>query len=647
MWLENQALFGLIGPFARTEIRPLTVIIGLNGAGKSQLLRAIKEGHILTPFTRLDLDPTARAQSNDVVLLTNTDTDPTGLTDAVHSELASILHVPVRAFEAGAVVRRAITQQRIEERLLDGFLEQNVGKTIAELGYDGWAAAGRALAFNQSNGGADLNQIPGLLDAIQQADVRISSVVNPHGTSPRFAMPGDFIGMSREQFCAVVGWTETNLFSPDVVSIFLRYRDRRWRNQVQRQTDEDDGTCIALSKQEFEEVYGPPPWELLTAALHGFGLPYDVQRIPSDPAQPVNLILVRKDTSSPITFTQLSSGERVLLRMMLAIFQANDERLNVRPPKLVLLDELDAFLHPENVHRWLTAIQDGYVGMLGISCILTTHSPTTVALAPDDSIFEIRAEAPWPIPISKQYAIDRLTTGLPMLAIDYSARRQVFTESTIDVDHYAMLHDLLRQRLPMQRTLSFVGTSTKGSCVFVYDMVKHMEQNGNRAVFGIVDWDLKNMPTRRVKVLANGSHYSKDNVLLDPLLVGALLLKGDDLTLDPPVRYSDLRAASSNLLQRVSDAVVSEVSFPPTASHEIVRNHYCSGLQLDVRKAYQLRQGHDLEKAVKTAFPMLEGRYRAEGQLASEIIRRVLGDYPEFCPKPICDLMLALSNDAP
>jgi len=654
MWLECSTSFGLIKPFSKLDLPSLAIIIGPNGAGKSQLLRGIAEGRIDSPFNPAHERRGTLATTNEAVLLTNNDPDPAGLTIELGTDLGTILRRPVRGSEAASIIKAALEQQ-IEERAdISRQVLSRTGQSLEQLGLDWTEFAALVNPYTPPQPGISRDHLEDrefYVRLASEAGQRISAILQQYqpiggGASPvpTAGPPSHLLSLDRGGFARLIGWAESSLFSPDLARIFLEYRDRRWRNQVQRQTDEEDGTEIALSTESFVTTFGRPPWERVTEALLAFGLPYHVAKPSADPGQNVGFKLLRNYSQQPLSFAELSTGERVLLRMVLASFQADDDRINVRPPSLILLDELDASLHPENVQRWLTAIQQGYVDGLGISCILTTHSPTTVALAPEDAIFEMSADDPRPVPISKQHAIDRLTTGLPMLAIDYSARRQVFTESTIDVDHYAMLHDLMRPRLDLKRTLSFVGTSTKGSCIFVYDMVDHMEANGNRAVFGIVDWDKKNAPKGHVRVLADGSHYAKDNVLLDPLLIGALLLKDDDLKLDPPVRYSDLRGATLETLQRISDAVVEQVKFAPAASGTLRSNCYWGGVELTVREAYQTRQGHELEAAIKIAFPMLGGRYRAEGQLISEIIQRVVADLPEYCPKPVTDLLIDLAN---
>lgn len=655
MWIKNSASYGSIAPFDRIELPNLTVIIGLNGAGKTQLLNGIREGAIESPFKKAAVASNLAAENPDIVLLKGEDGNLAGLNPGGASNVHNLLLSSQQPSDYAAFVEDILALQKAERENIENRIKRESGKSFSDLGVS-WS---RLPFLNLNPGLSDqltrdaLN--PDLLrKELNEAGRRIvefmelNQIKDPSQriahSLPDTGLPEQALEWDRKSVSNRVGWPYTPLFTPNIVNIFRRYRDTRWLNQVQRAADTDDGTNLALTPAEFEAKHGKPPWERVNNALGNFGLPYTVAPIKTDPSVSVEFRLFHKNGSVALGHDNLSSGEKVLFRLVLASFQANLETNYIRFPKLALLDELDASLHPENVRRWLNAIQEGYVDGFGIPCILTTHSPTTVALAPDDAIFEMSADDPRPRPIGKQAALNCLTAGLPMLSIDYSARRQVFTESNIDVDHFTMLHDLMRLRLNLPRTLSFIGTGTRGGCTFVYDMVHHMEVNGNRSVFGIVDWDLSNKPTSRVRVLAEGSHYAKDNVILDPLLVGALLIKNDELSIFPRVRFSDLLEADEATLQRVSDAVVSKIIWPAAAGMEIELNHYYDGTKLTVRKVYKRRQGHDLEAAIKQAFPMLV-RHKAEGELATKIIQRVIGDLPNLCPKPITDLFISLASD--
>ncbi|HET9511392.1 MAG TPA: AAA family ATPase [Sphingomonas sp.] len=645
----------MIPPFERIELPDLAVIVGLNGAGKSQLLQGISTGAIASSVLP---GPTQSPGPNgSVVLLTNGQIDPQGLLTSQQSDLNAIMREPPSGMTAKQALDEAVRiSKEVKERILS-IIQAETGTPLEAQGI-AWTSLvldynPHILSASQSVLFAQLLTQHGT--ALTQGGIQVARALALYGRRDQFehrvqailqssAMPRHFLGWSREQLKDRMHWPKSQLFEPELARIFQDYRDKDWLNQLQLFNDQARGTTLGLSPVEFVTKYGTQPWYRVTKALHAVDLPYSVAPIDPDPSTPVEFKLVRVGSNTPISFANLSTGEKILFRMVLATFHATDDRMNVQSPRLILLDELDASLHPQNTQRWLDAVHGGYVDTLGIPCILTTHSPVTVALAPEGAIFEMSADDPRPRPIAKQVAVDRLTAGLPMLSIDYSARRQVFVESEIDVGHYSRVHDIMRTELALKRTLSFVGTSTKGSCTFVYDMVSHMVENGNRSVYGIVDWDTRNKPADRVAVLADGTHYAKDNVLLDPLLIGALLLRNNELTLDPPIDFLELKDAPDELLQRLSDAVVEKIEFPAAASTEMGQNEYFGGKKLSVRRYYQERQGHELEKAIKKAFPMFD-RYRGEGDLATAIIERVIRSLREYCPKPLTDIMTSIAND--
>ena len=67
----------------------------------------------------------------------------------------------------------------------------------------------------------------------------------------------------------------------------------------------------------------------------------------------------------------------------LCLYHAADQSTAVDFPKVLLFDEIDAPLHPSMSRSLLRTIQKTLVEEHGIFVILTTHSPSTVALAPD------------------------------------------------------------------------------------------------------------------------------------------------------------------------------------------------------------------------------------------------------------------------
>ncbi len=107
-----------------------------------------------------------------------------------------------------------------------------------------------------------------------------------------------------------------------------------------------------------------------------------------------------------------------------------------RFPRLLLMDEPDAHLHPSMTRHFLSVVKDVLVDKYGVRTILTTHSPSTIALAPFDSIFEMSRGSERIVPsASKARTIGLLTSGLVTVS---ATTRYVLVEDETDVAFYEL-----------------------------------------------------------------------------------------------------------------------------------------------------------------------------------------------------------------
>ena len=121
-------------------------------------------------------------------------------------------------------------------------------------------------------------------------------------------------------------------------------------------------------------------------------------------------------------FKLLSSGEQVLLALTVAIFE--DQR-GFEFPKIILLDEVDATLHPSMIRALIRTIKDVFVNR-GTKVIVATHSPTTVALAEENEVYVVN---PGPVlnkiePVTRAQAMSMITEGF----ITFESGFSVFNE---------------------------------------------------------------------------------------------------------------------------------------------------------------------------------------------------------------------------
>lgn len=89
--------------------------------------------------------------------------------------------------------------------------------------------------------------------------------------------------------------------------------------------------------------------------------------------------LICEDQNLEINFEDLSSGEQIRFALASSILQSNNRTL----PQLLMLDEVDAFLHPDMINRFLNMIETTFVKK-NVTVILVTHSPTTIDFAKEN-----------------------------------------------------------------------------------------------------------------------------------------------------------------------------------------------------------------------------------------------------------------------
>ena len=169
----------------------------------------------------------------------------------------------------------------------------------------------------------------------------------------------------------------------------------------------------------------PPPWNSLRKALDemrdaagdqglfdfAFSDPADLSLSLSDFQEfTFQAKMTNRTTGAGYDLAALSSGEKVLMTLVLSVF---NQHLGRRRPGLLLLDELDAMLHPSMVAALVSILKTWFVAR-GTKVLLTSHSPVTAAMVEDNEIFRItrkdgnvRAS-----PATPAEGVDELSEGL-------------------------------------------------------------------------------------------------------------------------------------------------------------------------------------------------------------------------------------------
>ena len=99
----------------------------------------------------------------------------------------------------------------------------------------------------------------------------------------------------------------------------------------------------------------------------------------------------------------------------------------------------------DKTYDLIETIKNYIVKDAGVNVIITTHSPTTVALADEDNLFEMNREKKIPEKVTKEHALSILCEGIPSLRVSIDKQRVIFVESNYDADNYGKLFELVKK----------------------------------------------------------------------------------------------------------------------------------------------------------------------------------------------------------
>ena len=179
--------------------------------------------------------------------------------------------------------------------------------------------------------------------------------------------------------------------------IFLDYRVKEYE-EFHKLCDNGGNSCDVLKQQAIQKcrkMYGDStPWEILNDFLNAYSMfeyaisfPKPVTTETYSYQSELSFIPQLENATNDVTvnYNELSSGEQILFALALCLFKVHSDNIF---PKLLLLDEIDASLHPTMIENLFRVIEDVFLPK-GTKVILVSHSPTTIALAPDDSVFVV------------------------------------------------------------------------------------------------------------------------------------------------------------------------------------------------------------------------------------------------------------------
>ncbi len=638
----------------------LTLLTGLNGTGKTHLLKAIKEGALV-----IEGIPTQRMRYydwNNMVPSSDTGVVPRSQSIAHHAETYAVLSKVLlhnllwplkQKYDIGEF---AITKDHLLQSVDNGPLYAALPRDIQ---------ADLATEFRKHHDFWTQK----ITDGIIQNDFSVDSnpIVSYQRKSP-IVLNGEqcisFLHIVKKSGKTLFDLSETDCtnchplvtrpidpFNGALTQLFAAYVREKERNDLNEIRFRRGDAESFLTDEEFLNNYGLPPWEIMNQVLAEANMTFRFAIPSPDAHRSLELQLKHTVSGADVGFSSLSSGERVLIALAQFLYLAQDPRQPTDMPDLFLLDEIDAPLHPSMTVAMLRIIDNVMVQEYGLQVIMTTHSPSTIALAPEESIHIMSSD---PIQLRKatrDEAIRVLTVGVPILSINRANRRQVFVESQHDVGFFESIAALAQPYLLPDVSLSFIasGHDKDGGCARVKKLVNSLAEAGNRSVFGIVDWDGHHVSTNQVHVLGENARHSIENFLFDPTLLAALLVREKlidrgILGLQADQTYVDMRGLADEQLQLIVNTVLKHLDLPSAKEEVCVPSCYINGRTVQVPISYFHVRGHDLEQRIKCKFPQLN-KFKSPPELKREILAKVLDDLPGFLPMDLVELLRGIQDN--
>ncbi len=410
-----------------------------------------------------------------------------------------------------------------------------------------------------------------------------------------------------------------------------------------------------LKDHEFVLKYGKNPSIYINEILKSCDLPYRVVagREKNGAFHRVAFRnIITNDISGNIN---ISSGEQVLLAIAIATYNLENRTVNtatnsIQRYNLLLLDEPDASLHPSNVKILLDSIQKVFVDH-GVNVIMSTHSPSTIALAPEEAKIYLLEKGPTKLTeLSRDQAINKLTVGIPTLSVKIENRKVVFVESNYDAENYQSLFTKVKNYLNTDYSLTFVASDItgNGTCEKVEDIVNKLE--GLQSVYGLIDHDGKKQETAFLKVLGHGNRNGIENYILDPVILGTYLLRTtiiakSEVGLSSNENSLSIENFNAERLQAFADSIISLIQNRPNET-SLQTTTYLNGISIKIPEWYCKMDDHGLQDLIITNFPALQ-RLNNRNKLSSEIIQQVIEDSPGLTPIDIVTTFQSILPDCP
>lgn len=431
------------------------------------------------------------------------------------------------------------------------------------------------------------------------------------------------------------------IFNIYIEDVFYGYAKRRYDNFFHYALKEKGKSKNgAIPDEEFIKN-NPAPWDEINKILSENNSKYTLKGIElGDYSYEGNFeFLFIKSDGTEVRFDKLSSGEKIIFGLIFKIFFIKYYGKKAAFPKLLILDEPDAFLHPEMSKLLIDVLYNSFVKELRMKVIITTHSPSTVALSPDNCIYELKNEPNTSLKkVTKDDALKILTGNIPTLNIDYKSHKQVFVESPTDRGYYNNIYLKHKVNNNVSHPLYFLCNDYgKGSSSQVIQVVSDLVKYGSSSIWGVIDWDNKNIEDLDNHILLHGNNerYSIESYLFDPLYLAALFIDTNannicaELKIDKGIYNPyNIGEESNERLQEIADWVI--VKFEDKygkVNNERKTIEYLNGKKITIPKWLWGVNGHNFWQKFQGIFKSLE-KYDTDVKMAVELSEVAARCYP-------------------
>ena len=234
---------------------------------------------------------------------------------------------------------------------------------------------------------------------------------------------------------------EGNTLQNTVSQLFVGYKEEQY-SCAHTEGEQSQESFQHLMSKYRKEV--KPPWEVLREYLdrmrEATGTPESFNFSFTDPEKDqitfsdhsqysFKTEMTNRTTGESYSIDELSSGEKILMSLCLASF---NQAIGRRQPKLILLDEIDAVLHPSMINALIATLKERFVAN-GTRIIMATHSVTTVAMLEEGEIHRVvRKNGGIEVhPTTKSEAVSELSEGIA--SIDTGLRIATSSASPVTI----------------------------------------------------------------------------------------------------------------------------------------------------------------------------------------------------------------------